>query len=140
MADKDFVSFLVEETFKLQRRGEDKLSSLDLKLNDYSLAYVKGEFIPQLQTIRFVTSFGLLDIPVNWSCFDLEYTSRSYSLLDSGNDKDHFFKVIRSAWDLSLERLLIIHADGFCYLVGLRDGEEGHLHDLVHPQQSLKTA
>ena len=139
MADKDFVSFLVEETFKLQQSGDDKLSSLDLKLNDYALSYVKGEFIPQLQTIRFITPFGLLDIPVNWSCFDLEYTSRSYSLLGTHNDKDHFFEVIKKAWDDSLERLLVVHADGFCYLVGLKEGDEVYLHDLLHPQHWLKT-
>jgi hypothetical protein len=140
MTDKDFVSFLVEETLKLQQSGEGNLSSLDLKLSDYDLSYMKGEFIPQSCMLRFVTPFGLLDIPANWSCFDLECTSHGHVLLDKNNDADHFLEVIKEAWDKTIEMLLIIHSDGFCYLVGLKEGDEGHLHDLVHRQQWLKSA
>jgi hypothetical protein len=31
------------------------------------------------------------------------------------------------------------HADGFCYIVGLKSGDETHLHDLLNPQEWLKT-
>lgn len=142
MAEKDFVSFLVEETFKLQKSGESQLSSLDQKLSDYSLAFLKGEFIPQSQMLRFITPFGLMDIPINWSYFDLDYASQSHVLLDSHNDSEHFFQIIKQAWNQSLEMILILHADGFCYMVGLKEGEEGYLHDLIpqSPHRLLRSA
>ena len=138
MAESDFLSFLVDETLKLQKRGEVSLSSLEQKINDYGLNFLKGSFIPQSQVLRFKTSFGDLDIPVNWSIFSID--NANGALLDEANDDEHFFEVIRMAWDQSFEQLLITHADGFCYLVGLKAGEEAHLHDLLNPQEWLKTA
>jgi hypothetical protein len=138
MANTDFLSFLVDETLKLQHRGEVSLSSFEHKINDYKLSFLKGEFIPQSQVLRFKTSFGPLDIPINWSVFAID--NEQGAILDPKNDEDHFFEVIRLAWDKSFEKLLITHADGFCYLVGLKAGEETYLHDLLNPQEWLKTA
>lgn len=140
MSDKDFVSFLVDETLKLQKSGEVELSSLELKLTDYGLDFLKGEFIPQSQILRFTTPFGNLDVPVNWSVFSMENSLAHYTLLDEKNDIDSFFVVIKSAWNKPLEKILITHDDGFCYIIGLKAGEEAHLHDLVNPQVWLKTA
>lgn len=140
MSDKDFVSFLVDETLKLQKSGEVELSSLELKLSDYGLSFLKGEFIPQTQILHFQTPFGNLDVPINWSVFSVENSLAQYTLLDEKSDIDNFFFVIKSAWNKPLEKLLITHADGFCYIVGLKAGEEAHLHDLVNPQEWLKTA
>ena len=53
MSSKDFVTFLVDETFKLQKTGEVELSRLELKLKDYDLNFLKGEFIPQIQILRY---------------------------------------------------------------------------------------
>jgi hypothetical protein len=140
MVNKDFVSFLVDETLKLQKSGEVKLSSLELKLKDYGLNYFKGEFIPQAQILRFITPFGPLDVPVNWSIFSVENSLAQYTLLDEKNDVDSFFQVIKLAWNRPIEKLLITHDDGFCFIVGLNQGEESHLHDLINPQVWLKTA
>ncbi len=140
MSAKDFVTFLVDETLKLQNRGEVKLSSLESKLNDYELHYLKGEFIPQTQMLKFSTTFGELDIPVNWSIFSMDNHQSEYVLLDSQNDLDNFFDVIKHAWDEPIEKVLVTHADGFCYIVGLISGEETHLHDLLNPQEWLKSA
>lgn len=138
-ADKDFVTFLVDETLRLQNRGEMKLSSLELKLNDYELHYLKGEYLPQLQMLRFSSSVGPLDIPSNWSFFSTEVDS-DFVLLDEMNDRDNFFSVIKSIWHETVEKILVIHADGFCYIVGMLAGEETHLHDLINPQEWLKSA
>lgn len=140
MSEKDFLSFLVDETLKLQQSGEQELSSLELKLNDYGLDFLKGEFIPQSQMLRFNTSFGPLDIPINWSMFAMNDSQSTDYVLSHENDNDHFLKVIKTAWKQDLNQLLITHADGFCYLVGLRAGEEGHLHDLLNPQEWLTAA
>lgn len=138
MAEKDFVSFLVDETLKLQKSGEVELSSLELKLKDYDLDFLKGEFIPQAQMLRFQTPFGALDIPINWSVFSIENSLAEFTLLDEKKDVDCFFSVIKAAWNRPIEKLLITHDDGFCYLVGLKMGEEVHLHDLLNPQEWLK--
>lgn len=140
MAEKDFLSFLVDETLKLQKSGEVELSSLELKLKDYDLDFLKGEFIPQAQVLRFNTPFGGMDIPVNWSVFSIENSLAEYTLLDEKQDTDCFFTVIKTAWNRPIEKLLITHDDGFCYLVGLKLGEEVHLHDLINPQEWLKAA
>lgn len=140
MPEKDFVSFLVDETLKLQKSGHVELSSLETKILDYGLIFLKGEFIPQSQILRFITPFGDLDVPVNWSVFSMENSLAQYTLLDEKNDVDNFFMVIKSAWKKPIEKLLITHDDGFCYLVGLRAGEEAHLHDLLNPQEWLKSA
>jgi len=140
MTDKDFVSFLVDETLRLHKSSETKLPSLELKLTDYGLDFLKGEFIPQTQVLRFNTPFGNLDVPINWSIFSIENPLAQYTLLDEKNDVDNFFVIIKSAWKQSIEKMLITHDGGFCYIVGLKSGEEGHLHDLLNPQIWLKSA
>lgn len=139
MADTDFLSFLVDETLKLQKSGEIELSSFELKLTDYKLNFMKGEFIPQTQMLRFHSHFGVLDIPINWSVFSIDSGSGDV-VLSSDEDKDHIFEVLTQAWDPSITRLLITHADGFCYLVGLKAHEQVHLHDLLNPQELLNAA
>ena len=139
MSEKDFVTFLLDETLKLQSSGESQLSSLELKLRDYELEFFKGSFIPQSQMLRFSTHFGDLDIPVNWSVFSVENAQSDYTLLDPDTDQDCFFDVLKSAWGIPMEKLLITHADGFCYMVGLKSGDDTHLHDLLNPQEWLKT-
>ena len=140
MSEKDFVTFLLDETLKLQTSGQTELSSLELKLRDYELEFFKGAFNPQSQMLRFSTHFGELDIPVNWSVFSFEQNNSDYLLLDKKSDQDHFFDVIKTAWGIPMESLLITHADGFCYIVGLKSGDETHLHDLLNPQEWLKAA
>jgi hypothetical protein len=140
MAASDFLSFLVDETLKLQQSGEVELSSLELKLTDYQLAFLKGEFIPQSQVLRFETPFGDLDFPINWSVFAMDATSSSDVILSQENDTDHLLDVMRSAWKVPLDKMLITHADGFCYIVGLKAGEEAYVHDLLNPQEWLKSA
>lgn len=139
MSNTDFLSFLVDETLKLQTNGEVELSSLELKLNDYRLSFFKGEFIPQTQMLRFQTHFGVLDIPVNWSIFSVENVT-DYVLLTDSNDDDKLLAVLQVAWGTTFEKILVTHADGFCYIVGLKSGDESHLHDLVNPQEWLQTA
>jgi hypothetical protein len=146
MKEKDFLSFLVDETFKLQISGEAELSSLELKLRDYGLIFFRGEFVPQLQIFRFWTSFGILDIPINWSVFaadTINYRDKKSSLdhvIDNENDNDHLLCVLRSVWPDDLQKILITHAEGFCYVVGLRLGEDSHLHDLLNPTGFLNAA
>jgi len=140
MREKDFLSFLVDETLKLQKSGEAELSSLELKLSDYGLIFLKGEFVPQLQMLRFYTSFGLLDIPINWSIFALDTRKTLDHIVNDANDKDHLLSVLRLVWAQQLEKLLVTHADGFCYIVGLRAGEDCHLHDLLNPTEFLSAA
>jgi len=139
MAKLEFVSFLVDETLRLQKSGTGKLSSLELKLKDYGLSYFRGEFIPQNQTLRFKTEFGNLDAPINWSIFASSTSLGDHTLLDEQNDTDYLFSVIKSAWKIPLEKLLVTHADGYCFVIGLKAGEENHLHDLLNPQEWLKT-
>jgi hypothetical protein len=133
---KDFVTFLVDETLKLQKSGEFELSSFELKLTDYGLDFLRGQFLPQLQVLHFATPFGDLDVPINWSVF----SSTDHTLFEATNDPEKIFAIIKTAWNKPLEKLLIIHADGFCYLVGLKAGEVVHLHDLLNPQEWLKSA
>lgn len=140
MSEKNLISFLVEETLKLQKSGHGELSSLELKLNDYGLNFFKGVFIPQAQILRFKTPFGKLDVPVNWSIFSVENSMADYTLLDEKNDVDNFFCVMKSAWKMPIEKLLVTHDDGYCFMIGLKAGEDVHIHDLVNPQEMLKSA
>jgi hypothetical protein len=140
MAETDFLSFLVDETLKLQKSGEVELSSLELKLNDYKLAFLKGEYIPQTQMLRFSTTFGVLDIPINWSVFSVDAQDSADQVITSRNDSDYLLEIFKRSWNSSVEQLLVTHADGFCYIVGLRQGEEYCLHDLLNPQELLKAA
>jgi hypothetical protein len=137
MGETDFLSFLVDETLKLQKTGVAELSTLELKLQDYSMHFLKGEFIPQLQMLRFVTTFGILDIPVNWSVFSI---ASQDVVLGQNNDQDHLLEVIKLGWNKKFEKLLITHADGFCYIIGLDAGDEARIHDLLNPQEWLKAA
>lgn len=127
MNNEDFVTFLVDETLSLHEKHQQELSTLELKLKDYGLEYMRGDFIPQLQVLRFRGPLGPLDIPINWSTFAVTQNV----ILDEKNDTDCFFAVIKHAWKFPIHKLLITHADGFCYLVGLKVGEEAHLHDLL---------
>lgn len=136
--ENDFLTFLVDETLKLQKRGEEKLSSFELKLSDYGLSFWKGEFIPQMQVLRFKTPIGPMDVPMNWSVFSC--VGSDHRVLDKENDTDNFFTVMTAAWKQPLEKLVIVHADGFCYLVGLNHDQVSHLHDLTNPQLWLKSA
>lgn len=139
MAETDFLSFLVDETLKLQKSGEVELSSFELKLKDYHLEFMKGEFIPQSQMLRFISPMGILDFPTNWSVFSVEAGSCDV-VIDSETDQDRLYEVLSNAWNKDFKKLLVTHADGFCYLVGLKAGEELHLHDLLNPQELLKAA
>jgi hypothetical protein len=140
MVETDFLSFLVDETLKLQKSGEVELSSFELKLTDYKLNFIKGEFIPQSQMLRFNTTFGKLDIPINWSVFAMDPGECADLVLSKENDHDHLFHVLKTSWNPELSKILVTHADGFCYIVGLRPFEEAHLHDLLNPQIWLKAA
>ncbi len=140
MSKTELLGFLVDETLKLQKSGEIELSSLALKLHDYDLCYLKGEFIPQLQVLRFEAPFGIFDIPINWSVFDSSRVQDQDVILDKTNDGDHLFRVLQSCWDKDLKKMLVTHDAGFCYLIGLKAGEDAHLHDLLNPQELLKAA
>ena len=120
MATEDFLSFLVDETLKLQKRGSVQLSSLELKLKDYGLFFLKGEFIPQLQSLRFSAPFGILDVPINWSVFSVENSMAQYTILNNEQDVDYFYSVLRNAWDMQIKNLVITHDNGFCYIIGLK--------------------
>ncbi len=137
MAETDFLSFLVDETLKLHKSGGDNLSCLELKLCDYGLSFLKGEFIPQTQMLRFISTLGIIDIPVNWSIFDTQSLDH---VVTAKNDHDYLLEILRKSWLPTLEQLLITHADGFCYIVGVRAGEEYHLHDVLNPQEMLRAA
>lgn len=140
MAETDFLSFLVDETLKLQKNGEAELSSLELKLKDYGLQFLKGEFIPQSQVLRFIAPFGVFDVPVNWSIFSLDFAAPQDVVLTKNSDKDHLLQILNIAWNPKFTTILVTQTDGFCYLVGLEASEESHLHDLLNPQVWLKSA
>lgn len=140
MSETDFLSFLVDETLRLQKTGEGTLSSFELKLNDYGLSFLKGEFIPQIQLLRFKTTFGVIDIPINWSLFSIDSTSSGASIVGHDNDDEYLLKIFTKNWIPKLDKLLITHADGFCYIVGIKEGEEFYIHDLLNPQELLKAA
>jgi hypothetical protein len=136
MSETDFLSFLVDETLRLQKAGKGALSSFELKLNDYGLSFLKGEFIPQTQLLRFKTTFGVLDVPINWSFF----SNSADHIIDNQNDNEYLLKIFKHYWIAQIDKLLITHADGFCYIVGIKEGEEFCLHDLLNPQELLKAA
>jgi hypothetical protein len=138
MSKTDFLTFLVDETLKLQKTGQANLSSLELKLKDYKLSFLKGEFIPQTKVMRFMTSFGALDFPINWSIFSGECSSNL--MIHESNDQDHLLKILQTTWSSEMKRLLISHDDGFCYFIALRQGDECYLHDLLNRQETLSAA
>lgn len=140
MKERDFLSFLVDETLKLHNGRDLQLQSLELKLMDYGLIYLKGEFVPQLKILRFETPFGLVDIPINWSIFSSETVSSIGHIVCDKNDDDHLLKILKTAWAKEIEKILITHADGFCYIVGLKIGDENYVHDLLSPTEFLDSA
>jgi hypothetical protein len=139
MSDTDIFTFLVDETLKLHQSGGLDLSRLELKLQDYSLSYLRGEFIPQIQMLRFNLKGQIMDVPINWDIFNPEVTTL-HQILSIDIDRDHLFDVLKSVWLKELRKLLIIHSDGFSYIVGLTAAQEVHLHDLLNPQECLRAA
>lgn len=139
MAQTDFLSFLVDETFKLHESGVVESSGLDLKLHDYGLMFLKGEFIPQTQMIRFKSPHGFLDMPINWSVFNPDSGLQDV-VLSSENDQDALFSVMKTCWNFSMNKMLVMNDGGFCYLIALRVEDESHLHDLLNPQEWLQKA
>jgi len=137
---EDFFSFLVDETLKLQDSKEINLASLELKLKDYKLDFIRGQFIPQIRMLRFKSQLGILDVPVNWKLFDFSDEETNFKILNQKNDSDSFFTVITKYWNKKFSNLLIINADGFCYVVGLKAGEENLLHDLVNNETLYRAA
>jgi len=125
----DFLTFLVNETFK--HKQAEGTTLFEQKLNDYGLNYKRGEFIPQLQILRFNTELGLIDCPVNWSLFSIE----DHIIIDENKDSDHLFSILNKHWPMN--KLLIAQADGFCFMVFLKKGEDVHLRDLLNPQEFL---
>lgn len=138
MSSNDLVTFLVEETFKLQEASDESISGLEAKIQDYHLNYLKGYFIPQTQMLRFNGPFGCIDIPTNWSHFSIENSLAEYTLMNDHNDADMFFKVIQNAWGIQLKSLVVTHENGFCFIIGLKSGEEVHLRDLLSSEEWLK--
>lgn len=139
MSESDFLTFLVNETLRLQKSGKAELSSYDLRLKDYGLSFLKGEYIPQLQVIRFSSTKGDLDFPINWSVFSPE-KSQEFTVLSEDFDKDHLFSILKSMWPQKLEMILVSHYDGFCYIVGLKPGDESHLSALMGHNQISNAA
>lgn len=135
MSKPNFLSLLVDETLTLH---DSILSFNDLerKLSDYSISYVRGEFIPQIQMLRFNTPMGLIDVPINWSCFALDQ-GKDYCWVTEKNDSENLLKVMRVSWDAKIKSLLVIQSQGYCYLVGLKEADEYYLRDLVNPQEVL---
>lgn len=139
MADSDFISFLVNETLRLQDSHKEHLSSLELKLQDYSLSYIRGFFIPQYRVLRFKAEMGTIDVPINWSVFSVG-EHQDGIILDSEADKDALFEIFQKNWQPEMKKLLIAHAEGYCYLIGLKESEVVHLHDLLNPQEWMSVA
>lgn len=138
MSESDFLTFLVDETLKLQKSGK-KLSSFDLKLKDYGLNYLRGEYVPKLQVIRFRSDRGSLDFPINWSVFDTKKIT-GYLVLSQFDDQDHIFSVMKSIWGNAVEKILILEQEGHCYIVALKSGEDAHMRDLLKKEKALKSA
>jgi len=138
MASNDLVTFLVEETLKLQETGNESISGLEAKIQDYQLHYLKGYFIPQTQMLRFDGPFGCIDIPTNWSLFSIENSMVDFSLISSQKDRDMFFSVIQKAWNIPIKSLVVTHENGFCFMIGLKSGDEVHLRDLLNSEEWLK--
>jgi hypothetical protein len=138
MSDSEFLSFLVDETLKLHASGEAQ--DFETKLRDYKLGFLKGEFIPQIQVVRFVSPIGILDFPVNWSVFNLEWAGSQDTLLESNSDPDHLLELIQENCFPTISKLLITHSQGLCYIVGFRPEEEVYLHDILNHQDPLSTA
>lgn len=134
MKKSNFLNFLVDETFRLQETNHSELSSLEHKLKDYGIHYLRGEFIPQTQLLRFYAPMGILDIPTNWSCFALEH-GQDYTHLRADNDPENFLSILKSAWKKDLSSLLITQSQGYCYIIGLGLADEEHFADLINPQE-----
>lgn len=135
MTKANLLNFLVEETYQLEN-NHLTFSDLERKLYDFEISFLRGEFIPQIQMLRFHTPMGTIDVPVNWSCFALDQ-GREYHWITASNDEDNLLKVMKLSWDKELKSLLVLQSDGYCYLIGLKEADEYHFDDLINPQEIL---
>ncbi len=136
----DFLSFLVNETYKLQSEGENRLHSMENKIQDSGLEFLKGEFIAPISVFRFKSHLGNIDVPVRWDLFDLNQVETGYRILDEQNDQQHFFSVIQAVWKIKVEKILMIQADGYIYLVGLKVGDDNFLRSLINNKEVFRAA
>lgn len=138
MSKSNFLQFLVDETLKLHSEIH-LFSDLERKLNDYDIPFLKGTFIPQIQMLRFEGPMGIIDVPANWYCFHFEL-NEDYHWIQSADDEALLLHVLRKSWSSQIHSLLIMQADGYCYIAGLKESDEFYLQDLVNPQEQLRKA
>lgn len=136
MNKSNFLNFLVDETFRHNTATQQTLSDLERKITDYSISFLRGEFIPQIQMLRFATPMGRLDIPVNWSCFALDQ-GQDYCWVQTQNDVDGLLTIMKASWNSSIKSLLVTQSQGYCYIIGLKESDELYLQDLTNPQEIL---
>lgn len=136
MNKSNFLDFLVDETFRSNTSAKQTLGDLERKLTDYSISFLRGEFIPQIQMLRFATPMGQLDIPVNWSCFALDQ-GQDYCWVQAQNDVDGLLAIMKASWKNTIKSLLITQSQGYCYIIGLKESDEFYLQDLTNPQEIL---
>lgn len=135
MSKSNFLDFLVDETLQ-PHFPTSQHCDLERKLHDYGISYIKGEFIPQIQMLRFHTAIGLMDIPINWSYFTLDH-GKDYTWLNESNDEEGLLFILKGQWKKSIKSLLITQAAGHCYIVALQESEEFYLQDLTNLQEML---
>jgi len=135
MSKSNFLNFLVDEAFELHSQV-DSFCDLERKLSDYEILFLRGEFIPQIQMLRFRSHLGPIDIPINWSCFSLEQ-GQDYHWIKAGDPEEALLKVMTKKWNPEIKSLLIMQAEGYCYMIGLKETDEFYLKDLVNPQEIL---
>ncbi|MFA5583646.1 MAG: hypothetical protein WDA09_05475 [Bacteriovoracaceae bacterium] len=138
MSKSNFLNFLVEETLKLHSQTTS-FCDLERKLIDYDILFLRGEFVPQIQMLRFQSHWGMIDIPINWSCFNLEQ-GQDYYWVRAGDPEETLLKVMAKKWDSQVNSLLIMQAEGYCYIIGLKESDEFYLRDLINPQEILTKA
>lgn len=136
MSKFNFLTFLVDETFRLNSATHQSLGDLERKLADYGISFLRGQFIPQIQMLRFATPMGQLDIPINWSCFALEH-GQDFSWVQTTNDNDGLLSIMKASWQSQIKSLLITQSQGYCYIIGLKENDEFYLQDLTNPQEIL---
>lgn len=139
MSKSNFLNFLVDETLRHHRDDFHAFSDLERKLSDYGISFLRGEFIPQIHMLRFITPMGVIDIPTNWSSFSLEH-GQGYCWVKSDTDGDGLLHILQQAWQPSMKSLLVTHSEGYCYIIGLKESDEYYLEDLVNPQEILLRA
>lgn len=136
MSKSNFLSFLVDETFRLQSQNARTFCDLERKLTDYGISFLRGEFIPQIQMLRFNTPMGILDVPINWSSFALD-EGRDYNWIKNGSDQEELLNVMKASWNPEMKSLLVMQAQGYCYIISLTESDEFYLKDLINPQEIL---